>query len=203
MPAEGGLTCLRRRIELADHEAGAQFGGEERRLRRHQQALAGGALDLGDADRADQHGGERRHPCRRRRAPRRGRAGRSRSRARRRGRVPTTPHRAAARRRTPQVSASAGRRHPPGPIKTRNPSRSIAASVAGVGGSIGSTSKHRASAAFRSSGSTPEYRRWIASTLSCSATSSLTNARVSSDGSITDLVAVDPAPRRNDGGRRR
>ena len=40
-----------------EDEAGAQLRGEERRLRGHQDALAGGALDLGDAHRADQHGG--------------------------------------------------------------------------------------------------------------------------------------------------
>ena len=46
--------------EWAHHEASAQLRREERRLGRHQQPFPRRALDLGDADGADQHPGRRR-----------------------------------------------------------------------------------------------------------------------------------------------
>ena len=45
--------------KTANDEARPQFRREERRLRRHQEPLAGGTFDLGDADRTNEHPGNR------------------------------------------------------------------------------------------------------------------------------------------------
>ena len=42
--------------QRSDHQPGFELGGEERRLRWHQQAFSGGPFDLGDTDRPDQYG---------------------------------------------------------------------------------------------------------------------------------------------------
>ena len=182
-----------RSVERAHHEAGPQLRREERRLRRHQQALTSRAFDLGDADRPDQHGGGDRVVGRRSgSAARRRRAGTSPS-ARRAVEQVLEPH--AVER--PDVVEHVGRGRQPRTLARpvdeaqrapRVPSRPACAGSTPAGGL--DLEARPTARSTRSSTSMSRYTRWIASTLSWSATSSLTNASVSSAPVSSEPVAA-------------
>ena len=160
-----GLTL--RADRRADHQTRSQLRREERRLRRHQQTFASGALDLRRRSPDGSGSPRRRHPNGRRR-----RRGRRRAGTRPSGRRPSSvsssqsPSRARSvvERRRPAGSATRrcrrrrrgrARRVPPSSRASRDrPHRPAIA-----------RSARRAQRRGRP-GLTPSYRRWIASTLS-------------------------------------
>ena len=198
--------------DVAEHQAGAQLRPEERRLRRHQRALAGGGADLGHRHRPQQH--RPRRPVRpaARPAPRRtpcwkvswcAHAGQGVVEA---GRVEVARRR---RRRRPRGTRK--RPVPSGATRHSAPRSCMAARVAGVTGPASATLERRRQdgrpGRCRRRG--PVTSRWMACTTSWSSASSCDEGerevgrRPDAARRPPPLVRGTGGPRRSGGGRRR